>query len=241
MPEVAVVAELSEEERRLVAERHPEIREDRPAMVVSVEHSRFFKAAFEEASRQVRVLTDVTAEARVAALGMADLSRQVAGAVEALLRQEVDFERVIEALTPVRDVPSAAAVLQARRNAEARAALAKEFGLLSSAEVADLAGSQAKNRAALANRWKKEERIFAVSHGGSTLWPGFQFDEDGKPLPVIAEVLAPLSDRGSTWQTALWFTSVNGWLGGRRPVDLLETEPDAVVEAARREADDLVF
>jgi uncharacterized protein (DUF2384 family) len=45
----------------------------------------------------------------------------------------------------------------------------------------------------------------------------------------------------SAWQAALWFVGPNGWLGSRRPVDLLESEPDAVVAAARREADERVF
>jgi hypothetical protein len=33
----------------------------------------------------------------------------------------------------------------------------------------------------------------------------------------------------------------NGWLGGRRPVDLLDVEPDTVADAARREAAERVF
>jgi hypothetical protein len=62
---------------------------------------------------------------------------------------------LIEAMTPEqRDLPTPAAVLQARRNAEARNALLAEFGALRSSEIAELAGSRAANRAALANRWR---------------------------------------------------------------------------------------
>ena len=41
----------------------------------------------------------------------------------------------------------------------------------------------------------------------------------------------------SGWSVALWFVSGSGWLGGKRPVDLIEEQPDAVAEAARRSAE----
>lgn len=152
----------------------------------------------------------------------------------------VDTNQLIESMLPA-TVPSAARVLQARRNALAREALLRELGALTSAEVADLAGSRATNKAALANRWKQEGRIFSVTHHGQTLFPAFQFDGKGQPCPVIAEVLSTLGQRDREWPLALWFLSSNGWLGGRRAVDLLESDPAAVAEAARHEAFDLVF
>jgi hypothetical protein len=92
--------------------------------------------------------------------------------------------------------PSAAEVANLRRNAQARKAFLAEFGTLTSREVAELAGSSASNRAALANRWKAEGRIFAVEMGGQTLFPAFQFsDDDGQPRPVIAEILEILQPK----------------------------------------------
>jgi hypothetical protein len=135
------------------------------------------------------------------------------------------------AMTPRTRVPTPAVVLQARRNAEARSALLEEFGALTSAEVAELAGSDAKNASALASRWRREGRIVAVDHHGTAYYPAFQFDAGGKPRPVIAEVLEHLDV--SPWQQALWFTTANGWLDGRRPVDVLDEQPAAVVAAAR--------
>jgi len=38
---------------------------------------------------------------------------------------------------------------------------------------------------------------------------------------------------------ALWFVTPTSWLGGTRPVDLLDEGPDAVINAARREVSDL--
>jgi len=134
------------------------------------------------------------------------------------------------------EVPNPVAVLQARRNVVAREALIREFGALTSLEVAE----QDQNKAALAHQWKEEGRIFAVHYLGATCFPAFQFDAAGHPLPVIAGIIEALGHRGS-WQLALWFIAETGWLGGRRPVDLLECEPETVLEAARNEAAPLLY
>ncbi|HYN21422.1 MAG TPA: hypothetical protein VE078_10720 [Thermoanaerobaculia bacterium] len=154
--------------------------------------------------------------------------------------RRMDSERLIESMLPA-TVPSAVALLQARRNALAREQLLQEFGALTSAEVAELAGSRAGNKAALANRWKQEGRIFPVTHQGQLLFPAYQLDREGQPRAVIADILSTLGQRSRDWELALWFTSATGWLGARRPVDLLESDPAAVAEAARHEAFDLVF
>jgi len=158
-------------------------------------------------------------------------------------RNELDAEmqRMIESMIPPSAVPVPAQVLQARRNAEARDQLFREFGALKSTEIGDAAGSKSTNRAALAHRWKSDGRIFSVVHQGITYFPGFQFDSEGQPLGVIADILSALAGTRAGWEIALWFTGSNGWLGGKRPVDLLTKSPDAVVEAARREAEPRVF
>lgn len=156
---------------------------------------------------------------------------------------EPDMKRLIEAMLPPLSalLPSKVAILQARRNAEARAKLIQELGALTSTEVADLAGSKAVNRAALAHRWRQEGRIFSVNYEGATLFPAFQFDSEGRPRPIIAEVIRTLTDKTSDWGLALWFTAPNGWLDDQRPVDLLGSDPDSVVRAVEREAEELVF
>jgi hypothetical protein len=136
------------------------------------------------------------------------------------------------------DVPSRAAVLQARRNAEARMELLREFGYLTAEQVAD-GRSRAANRSALAGRWRAEGKIAAVEWKGRVLYPAFQFDEQGAPFPAVASVLAVLPrDRMSDWEVALWWTAANGWLAGDRPVDRL-TGDDAgpLVVAARQLAE----
>lgn len=149
-------------------------------------------------------------------------------------RAAEEIEELATAMTPDIPLPTPPVVLQARRNAEARAALLSEFGALTAAQVSELAGSEAKNTSALAGRWRREGRLIAVEHHGTMYYPGFQFDIDGKPKAPVAEVLKHLSHPSMTlWQQALWFTSANGWLDGRRPVDVLDEEGEAVVDAAR--------
>lgn len=149
------------------------------------------------------------------------------------------MSHLIEAMMP-RSVPTPATVLQARRNSAARQKLIEEFGLLTSAQIAELNESQAENRSALASRWRREGRIFSVKHHGRDYFPGFQFDRDGRPRSIVADLLRAFAGAHG-WQTALWFTAPNGYLGGRRPVDLLETDPGAVIEAAKHEAAEVYF
>lgn len=156
-------------------------------------------------------------------------------------RQRRDTERLIQAMLPEGPPPNPPAVLQARRNAAAREELISEFGLLSSSDIASRAGSKAKNKAALANRWKQEGRIFSVPHHGTASYPAFQFDDEGQPLPVTASILSSIGRQSRGWELALWFIASNGWLGGRRPVDLLRSEPEVVARAAEREAEGLFF
>jgi hypothetical protein len=154
-----------------------------------------------------------------------------------------DRERVLRALLPAERLTMSPAVLeQLNRNATAHAELGAEFGLLSSTQVAELATSKpaASNPAALASRWRKEGKVFTVDVDGAQRFPGFQFGANSKPRPVIAAVLAAVGDRLSGWELALWFTGGNGWLGGMRPVDVLDSDPDLVIEAAGRLAAEIL-
>ena len=164
---------------------------------------------------------------------------QVASIIAEALEQNRDaMQRVMEALLEPLVIPARQSVEQARLNVEARKEFVTEFKTLKSAEVGRLVNSNASNTASLANRWKKEGKVFAINWSGADRYPEFEFGSDGKPRPAISEVLAVLEVDG--WQAALWFASPNGWLAGdARPVDLLEEYPDAVVKAADAHAKSL--
>ncbi len=149
-----------------------------------------------------------------------------------------DVSQLVDLLSPTLVPPPPDVVLQARRNAEARAHFLQEHGAVRSSGVADLAGSRARNNTALASRWRKERKIFSVEYKGVRYYPGFQFGPDGKPREVIAKVmLAFCGDDaldGREWQLALWFDARSGYLDDQRPVDLLETDPERIVSAMQR-------
>lgn len=156
--------------------------------------------------------------------------------LQRMFGQQRILDQLVETLTPQHEPPGPGALLQARRNAQARKQLLDEFGALRGVEVADLAGSTAENRSATANRWRHEGRIFAVRYQDTAYYPGFQFADDGQPMPAISGVLAELGQAGfSPWEIALWFATRTSALDDRRPVDVLSNDPNAVIEAAQRE------
>ena len=128
---------------------------------------------------------------------------------------------------------------QARRNLAMRRRILEEFGALSAAELGDWATPGAANPHQYASRLRKANRAFSVPVEGRSLYVGFQFDEDGRPLPAMADVLAALRKRfgDSDWAIASWFTSPHPHLPSKaRPVDLLAEDSEAVIAAAQRGA-----
>ena len=154
-----------------------------------------------------------------------------------VIDQRVDradpFEALIEAMLPI--VPTSGTASQAVRNAAARREFLAEHPTLTSADVARAAGSAAKNVAAMATRWRKEGRIFAVPWGGELRYPAFQFDDGGAPLPTVKAVLEVFQDVASDWQVALWFATPSPYLPRHaRPIQFL-SDPDRLLAAAQAE------
>jgi len=60
-------------------------------------------------------------------------------------------------------------------------------------------------------------------------------DELAASSPDVARVLAALPlMQMSALEAVCWWTAANGWLGNRRPWDVLINDPEAVEQAARR-------
>lgn len=67
-----------------------------------------------------------------------------------------------------------------------------------------------------------------------TLWiPMFQFTADLTLKPGLKEVLAELASEYDGQRLAAWFVEPNGWLEEARPIDVLDTIPAEVLQAAR--------
>jgi hypothetical protein len=82
--------------------------------------------------------------------------------------------------------------------------------------------------------------VFTVDVGGEPRVPGYQLDETGQPRAIMADILGVLGDRLPGWELALWFTGSSDWLGGARPVDVLDSDHALVGEAARRLAAEIL-
>jgi hypothetical protein len=69
----------------------------------------------------------------------------------------------------------------------------------------------------------------------TSLWiPMFQFNADDLTLrPGPQRVRAELPTHWSGWMRASWFAAPHAWLDGRRPVDVLDSDIDAVLRAAQ--------
>jgi hypothetical protein len=146
------------------------------------------------------------------------------------------FEGLVDTLRSRLDLPRPSSVVAALRNAELRAAFIAEVGALTTAEIAVIAGSKARNSSALAGRWRSEGRIFAVPWAGSQLYPAFQF-ANGEPRPAIARVIEAFGDRPSGWEIAIWFATPSPYLPDDGvPLAHLD-EADALVVAAQAELD----
>lgn len=194
-----------------------------------------------------RLLKSGSKHVRYAFVAMPEEAGEDAAALEGPVRLVASMEtdpmadqtvRLVSNLTPPVEPPSRDAVLQAHRNAELRTRFITEQATYTSEEVADLAGSRASNRAALANRWRKEGSIFAVRHRGELRYPAFQFGDDGRPRPELQDVLAVFGERhASEWEIALWFVTEHPRAGGRKPIEVLHEDPQAVELLARQSLD----
>lgn len=158
----------------------------------------------------------------VAQLTLNDQVRRVIHEQEsAALKQFVDA-------TPVRRQ------LPTRIDLELRAieAVLRGTEWLTSLEVGQRQNPGATNLHAVGSRWKSERKVFFIEHRGLTLFPKYIFDELGNPLPAVAELLEIFAGY-RPFRIASWFESTNSMLGGRRPREMLASDPKAVVEAAR--------
>lgn len=185
----------------------------------------------------IEVADEAASRTLLASLPLLDrlLAEKTAAERERRLEEMVDF-MAARMLTP-----SAVDLEMAQRLAVRHARILNEFGWFTAEQLADANGSQALHRAALADNWRKRRQVFAVPHPDKTardrdVYPAFQF-EDGRPFKAVQQVLEAFGGRKDGWKLALWFTSNNGALpDSSRPVDLLASDPQAVIEAARHDA-----
>ena len=119
-----------------------------------------------------------------------------------------------------------------RLEAKALRAIRHNTEWLTTAEIADLADLGPANPIGTVSRWKQQGRIYALRHGGKDYYPRYALGPDFHPLPVIKEILAVLSGYEPEL-LAGWFDSTSRFLRGKRPRELVASEPAKVLAAAR--------
>jgi hypothetical protein len=84
--------------------------------------------------------------------------------------------------------------------------------------------------AARANRWKNENRIFAIQRDGKDWYPRYQFDESFTPLEIMKTIIREFSDAPRI-EIAGWMESPNNYLDGKRPREVVRYAPGQIVDA----------
>jgi hypothetical protein len=184
---------------------------------------------------------------QVVALALADASpgeadaiavtfASVAEFVKSLVgrQQQQTLESIVEALVP-KAPPTPNALKEAAMLAQARTAVLESGDWLTAAQIAGLAGFSLSNPSAQPNKWKREGAIFALRHHGVDYFPAYGLDAAYRPLKAMAPVLARFAETKDSWGLAYWFMSVNSFLGGKRPLELLGSAPEQVLAAAEDE------
>ena len=108
---------------------------------------------------------------------------------------------------------------------------------VTASQLAQMAGLSTTNPSAQPNKWKRQGLIFAINHNSNDYFPIFALDpEHGyRPFKFMKAVLEVFGESKSGWGLAYWFAGVNGFLGGKRPQDILLNDPERVVAAAEDE------
>lgn len=150
------------------------------------------------------------------------------------------IQRLVEVMVPLEPI-SSTKLHQAQMLMKAKTAVLESGDWVTASEIAGLAKLSASNPSSQPSKWKREKRIFAITHNGTDYFPLYGLDEarSYRPLSQLKEVIMVLESAKDAWQMAYWFMSENSWLASKRPQDLLRTDPNRVLEAAREEVSEI--
>jgi len=107
-------------------------------------------------------------------------------------------------------------------------------GLLSTDEVVPLLRRRTAQPISVLARWIVARNVVSFVWQSQTLLPLFQFDLSDMSLRCgTAAVVGELSGAFDDWDLATWFARPNSWLRDAAPVDVIDTDQPAVLQAAR--------
>lgn len=101
-------------------------------------------------------------------------------------------------------------------------------GLPASADAGEFT-ARARAAGTLMGVWSAPRRAF--------VYPAFQFDQSGKLVPDVAELLALLPKEGDEdgWRRAFWLYSPHAYLGDQSPADVFGSDPMRVLRVIQEE------
>lgn len=177
--------------------------------------------------------------ALVDATQLAKLITEVASFADefAKVRRAKKLKSLVELLTPDIDSPRAL-FMEANMIARAQRGVLEGACWLTAAQVSKLAGFSASNPSVQPNKWKSKRLIFAIQIKGVDYFPQYALNpqDNYRPLSIVREILEVFKGSKDGWGTAYWFASLNGRLDDRAPQDVLLTEPQSILRAAKIEA-----
>lgn len=150
----------------------------------------------------------------------------VAEALASLIHLQKSYTRSIDSLEralsslPTTVAPGIARAVQATENLWRQ--VETEFGLLSSAEVAETLGASNANRA-YASALRKRGKLAGIERKNSFLYPGFQLDPQKQQVrPWVAPLLELAKEHDRSESDALiWMLAPSNFFDGSRPADNL--------------------
>ncbi|MBE0152773.1 hypothetical protein [Serratia sp. PL7] len=188
-------------------------------------------------AEQVIVVPLERSNARHADL-MAHTLANIVSFIDLTLRGQSEqmIKALVDALVP-KVPPTPSLLKEAAMVARSRNAVLESADWLTAAQIAELAGLSASNPSTQPNKWKRQKQIFAITHNGVDYFPGYGLDPDTgyRPRKALKPVLDVFGEHKDGWGLAYWFLSANSFLGGKRPQDVLASEPERVIAAAEDE------
>jgi hypothetical protein len=145
------------------------------------------------------------------------------------------LDALIAAIVPDVELP-ARTLRDAAMLMRARAGVLADSDWLTAAQVAQAAGFSDSNPSAQPHKWKRTGQIFTIVHKSIEYYPAYGLDPatEYRPLPVMRDVIKIFAPVKDGWGMAYWFTAVNSYLGGKRPVDSLHDQ-ESLLHAASME------
>jgi hypothetical protein len=135
---------------------------------------------------------------------------------------------------PVRPRESTWPTERDARATEVLRAFARTAGVATIDELTAMLRRRTSQPLSMLTRWIVERRIVKFGWQGEYLLPLFQFERaDMGVRESVSAVLDELDRTFEDWDLAAWFALPNDWLGCEAPVDVLDSDPEAVRQAAR--------